>query len=312
MDIIKNHHFVSQFYLRKWSKCGKKVLTTINNSNIRNMNIDKIASSNHLYRIDNINDETRAILLKELKKQRLPIMGDLLEQIINNMSIMNTLKSLYTQNNITKEESILKSNTVEGVYGLIEDLAAPLIEKLINNDIEDFDIDDYQNVFRYAIYQLTRTPKVKNITKEKVEPILENKNIDYKNYHIIMSLIMSEQMLLTFIEKLFKITIMENNTDLNFITNDNPIFNIYPIETNKVKFYLPISPRKALFFEEANIDLKSAIALKNQILNGKQYNKYFLDSVEITREEVLNLNNRMKENSDRFLFLYEEQDLVNT
>ena len=312
MDVIKNHHFVSQFYLKAWSKCGKKVFTTINNSNVRSMAVEKVASTNYFYEIRTINTETKEILLKELKKQNLPLMGNLLCQIINGISTINLFKSVFGQKIITKEEKLLQCNTIEGVYGVVEDLAAPIIKKIIDDNTNDFDINDYQNVLRYAVYQLTRTAKVKNLTKDKVKPILENKNIDYDSYHILMSIILSEQMLLSFIEKLFKIIVLDNKTSVNFITNDNPIFNLHTIESKKVKLYLPISAKKALFFEELKIDEKSATILKNNILDNKQYDKYFLDSILVTKEQVLNLNQKIKENSDMFVFSLEENDITAT
>jgi hypothetical protein len=102
------------------------------------------------------------------------------------------------------------------------------------------------------------------------------------------------------IEELYKITVISNQTELDFITSDNPCINIAK-NIEELKLYLPISPKKALFIEKLDISENDATELKKQVLSNINISKYFLDFItENDKENINQLNKIIWDNKESF------------
>ncbi|ENC9555251.1 DUF4238 domain-containing protein [Aeromonas hydrophila] len=291
MSKKKNQHYVSQFYLKNWSIDGQKVYAYLKKPIF--MNTKEIASENYFYRIQSINSPTRNILLKLLAKLKSPLISGLLKDTIDSLYIVDLLGKKSDNKQLKDEEAKFKTNAVENIYSIIEECAAVDIGTILNNNIKTFDINNYQNVLRYATYQLVRTQKGRDRFKTDASDELYEKDIDFQTYHTFQSLILAEKLTLSLIERLYKITLLNNDTDINFITNDNPAINLNKIEDFDVKLYLPLSPRKAIIVENSGIKDEDAQHIKNLILSDKEYDKYFINERTSSIDEVHSLNKIM-------------------
>lgn len=119
---------------------------------------------------------------------------------------------------------------------------------------------------------------------------LKNKNIDLKKMSIILPFIYGE-IAGNWIYNVGKIELIENSTSLNFITSDQPIFNVkaplnYSQEVKEFELYYPVSPNYAIYISKTG--------------NGKDV---------INENDVLFYNQLVKSHSFEQIFAKNESDL---
>jgi hypothetical protein len=116
---------------------------------------------------------------------------------------------------------------------------------------------------------------------------------------------------LTLIEKLYQIEILENKTDINFITSDNPVKNLLTTSDKHVELYWPISPRKAVLIKSTHFSPAEAASIKKNILNHGKNADYILRTKSVNDENKINeLNKATWENKHRHAFYLADKDIV--
>ncbi len=201
-----------------------------------------------------------------------------------------------------------RSNVIENYYSEIENEASKVINKIINSEYDSFDMYEYQIILKYSYYQLVRTKVVREGIERDISKLLKEKNIDFVQYWVLSSIYYAELFFERSLEKLFVIKVIENNTGINFITNDNPVFNLNGVDNEDVKLYFPISPKKAIYIEKINISDDEKEKLKNKYLEERS-GKYFLHHIEINKDEVLELNKEIWKRKERFCFSLNKNEL---
>ncbi|MFZ4876624.1 DUF4238 domain-containing protein [Janthinobacterium sp. Mn2066] len=309
MEKKKKHHFVSQFYLLLWAKTEEKLYTNIG-SEIHPKTTKEIAAENYFYRIKSLNKNEFDLLTRE-------------NSLLPNIPTRNLLKTIIDAGLFFRLEEALplspgeiinlearQANLVEEFYCVVEDCVSSAHKKLLNAEYSNIDIEEYNYIVRFMFNQLTRTQKAKNNIKREIAEILEGRGIDFNAYHIISSLILSERMTLAAIEKLSTLTILENETDLKFITNDCPVLNLKTPQDKNIQLYWPISPNKALLLEDSILHPQEQKNLKEQVLKDNLKSNYFIKSVKkISRNEVSDFNRKIWDNKNRNAFSVSEIEL---
>lgn len=80
------------------------------------------------------------------------------------------------------------------------------------------------------------------------------------------SIILAERLVLVAIEKLYKITIIDNETGLRFITGDWPVVNLNSLDDKTVRIFWRISPCRAVLVNPTNFDIDEIIMIKRRVL----------------------------------------------
>ncbi|WP_417599183.1 DUF4238 domain-containing protein [Oceanospirillum sp.] len=300
--IKKKQHFVSQFYLKNWAGKDDRLFALINN-NVMPMKTREVAHSNYFYKVDGVNDDERAFLLKEVSSLAEPIKS-MISGLINSFHIIH--KFSIDVNGETEESRIIKTNAIEDVYCIVEELALPSLDIIKKEEYGEIDIFGYSYVVRYINFQLARTPAVKNKIKNSTESLLRDKNIRFDSYYMIYSLIIAERISLQLINKLYKLVVINNKTNINLITNDNPVKNLNPIDKVEVKLFLPLSPKQGLLLEPSELpDEKVKTPLED--LSKSQYYLSVTDCYD--QDYISKLNLITWNNKERSAFSYKESDL---
>lgn len=310
-NIKKNQHYVSQFYLKAWSECGSRIYASIDKP--VKMRIEKVACSNYFYKASLMNENTRKLLLAGASRLKSPQMRDYIISAINGVGLIDDIGGLSGacfNEEIKYSDNLIKTNVVEDFYTMIESLAAPEIKKILEGRLVDLDINGYQNIVRHVVNQLTRTQKTRTSFGRVAGEKLDANCIDFRTYDSFQSLIISEEILLVLLEKLYKITVVENTTEKNFITSDHPVINLNSIDISDLKLYIPISPKIALFIEPNGLCNEKASLLKTKVQLEKESPKYFVDKVNASMSEVNALNIKTWENKGRHIFAYTSKDIA--
>lgn len=311
MDTKKTNkqHFVSQFYLKKWAK-SDEMLNVKGNGKPFKSTSKNIGHENHLYRIEGLGKKERDLLLNGLQKVPEP-MRSLFKTMIIACYSLRIFSALPTDKDTAEKIELQKQNIIENFYSAFEDQVNSSYITLTNGEYERFDINYYQDILRFVVLQLTRTPKIKEISRQMMQEEFFQRGLQFRDFDTLHSAIIAEQITTALIEKLYQIEIIENTTDLNFITSDNPVKNLLPVENKLVNLYWPINPRKALIIKPTNYSDEQAAKIKKDIVNyGKKADYLITITKQNESAEIKKLNQITWHNKHRHIYYLDELDII--
>lgn len=302
MNKKKKHHFVSQFYLKLWAKNDEKLYTNIGRK-VHPKTTTDVAAENYFYRIKSLSNSEFNLLTRE--NSALPAIPtkSLLTTIINAGRFFSLEEKLpLTDQEIINLET-RQANLVEEFYCVVEDCVSDGHKKLLASEYTKIDSEEYCYIVRFMFNQLTRTQKAKSTIKKEISSTLEEHGIDFDAYHTISSLILAERMTLAAIEKLSTLTVLENDTDSYFITNDCPVLNLKTVKDKNIQLYWPISPTKAVLLEDSTLPPEEQTKLKRTVLKNSFTSEHFMKSPQkIDIAQVEDFNKKMWRHKNRNAF----------
>lgn len=184
---------------------------------------------------------------------------------------------------IEKETEKLIINLEEDYHAAIENSGQKYLQLILEKKIDFFSNQDSRNEFLY--YLTTQYMRTKQIRNSVARSVGDNNKVDITKIWPILSHIVATNMgysLAT--SKDYKIILLENRSQNNFITGDQPVINTFAHnkkadeEVEELEFYYPISPELAILITQ-NDKLKpiQTIADANEINN---YNEMIFKSSE--------------------------------
>jgi hypothetical protein len=153
--------------------------------------------------------------------------------------------------------NIYPTNALENYHAGIEASFPPLLYRLLEKDVSFYSTDEGCITFLHFIctqYMRTKGSKVRTI-----ELIRQKNGQDLSRIWDIMSHMFSVNIGASlFLErKKRKMLIIENSTDVTFITGDQPVINLHgntPHPPTTLSLYYPLAPRLALILGEVDED----------------------------------------------------------
>ena len=148
-----------------------------------------------------------------------------------------------------------RTNVLEDYHMGIEASFLPLLERALNKDIGFYaDEQSCITLFHYLASQHMRT---KGIKVKTIEVLQRTSGLDVSRVWAIMSHMFAANigMNLYLERKKRQLLLIENTTDLEFITGDQPLINLLGgggKSPQALSWYYPISPRLALLLPEIN------------------------------------------------------------
>lgn len=277
--IKKRQHYVSRYYLKAWA-CNKERIYCLRENKIFQSNLMGVAQEKYFYELQNLTENEQKIIHflgieksnKMLQEIHLSFLNKYL--LIFNIEKELTIKNIYEDdlNKIIEEHKV---NFEEDYHSEIESIGIKYIDLIRNKDI-DFYYDEKSNDRMMFLFFLTlqymRTKRRKNqsiraannkVNMSKIWPILAHiwaTNLSH-NLHL---------------DKSFNLILLENKSNLNFITSDQPIVNTYAmnsneLEDNELEFYYPLSPKLAILITKNISDCKKLVITENEKI--KEYNE---------------------------------------
>ncbi len=186
-----------------------------------------------------------------------------IEVVIDRMHPSNheLLYDIYKQyQNAANGNTYEKNNYFEKYHSIYEQIAIPLLDKLYNLDIDFWQDDQLRAGFSYFIsLQYIRTKNIKDkmimdwLNFYSLEEMPGVIRIDV--IQMVLSLIVSE-LIANYIHSYTRPVILQNKTDVHFITGDQPVYNLKAIDGEKIEefiAYYPIAPRLAIIFSDDDV-----------------------------------------------------------
>lgn len=148
-----------------------------------------------------------------------------------------------------------RTNALEDYHAGIEASFLPLLERALSKDVSFY--DDEQSCITLFHFLASQHMRTKGIKEKTIEILKRKSGLDVSRIWGIMSHMAATNVGLSlYLErKKRQLVLVENSTDLAFITGDQPIVNLHgdgekPPET--LSWYYPISPRLALLLPEVD------------------------------------------------------------
>lgn len=270
---VKKQHYIWEYYLKAWA-IDNKIWCKRNNS-IFNTSTENVGQERYFYETKILNDD-------EIK---------LIQLLINKIdSSSNILKSNFQMYlGISKGDKQLSQNGIESYHSEIESKVVEIINQLRIGNIDI--LNDTQKKIDFSLFlgmQYTRTKKIKEKKLDVTIPIpSEFKSCDFNKIYDVMKFLIAFK-IGSWIYTSSKISLLSNPTKIDFITGDQPIYNLLAKDDDSqtdFELFYPISPKYALFISKEDLNL--AITDENIMIYNEYIKKISYESIFANKKELL-------------------------
>jgi hypothetical protein len=266
-ELKKHHHYVWKEYLKPWTSENK--ICCRRKGKIFSTSLDNIAQERFFYKSSKLGPE-EIKFLQFIIKNMIPNVGKSMNHILN----------LYNDISNSNDEYLIKCG-IEDLHTIVENYGKNCLEKLQKGNIEFLEQDNYKHQLSLFLgVQYMRTKKM----RENLNPAeLKNKQIDLEKMSIILPFIYGE-ITGNWIYNTGEIKLIKNNTSSNFITSDQPIFNVRaPLnnteELKEFELYYPISPNYAIYISKTDngkvVNNSDDVLFYNQLVKSHSFEQIF-------------------------------------
>lgn len=284
--MAKKQHYVWKKYLKAWADDTEKNIWAkiINKDAISQVGLTSVAQESFFYKIEKLSEDEMEYC-RRFGQRFSPFIRYYSEELLKFYQAGSAgVKS-------TDGKTYLSNQFFEDIHSGIEELGLPLVDCKSIDDLKGLHFRVLDDSISFLCTQYFRTRKMRtalvNGTKSSPwESALFDKAYPY------FSMLFASQMSINLIPQA-KYIFVKNNTDVPFITTDQPVINLLKDELDEdghvkdLKFYYPISPTSAIMISlESNMEMFS--------------------EQEVDRDEVARLNAKMKQQAHNFIFANNE------
>lgn len=254
--IKQRQHYVSRYYLTAWTN-NKKQIFCLRDNRIFLSSLMNIAQERFFYKIQDLDQKQKEFIKKIILDTKNEKLIELHFNFLRLYTKVNFIEKLFPNNtDINDEVNKIKINLEEDYHANIESIGIKYIDMLRNKDIDfynNIDTNDRMEFLFFIVLQYFRTKKIKNDVMNSFKNYSYNMEKIYPFLAHIFSTNLSYNLHL---DKSMKLILLENDTNENFLTGDQPILNTYSflnkkeLEYNELEFYYPISPRLAILISD--------------------------------------------------------------
>ncbi|MCT7643862.1 DUF4238 domain-containing protein [Aliarcobacter butzleri] len=297
--IKKRQHYVSRYYLKAWTNQKEQINCLREQKNFKS-NLMGVAQENLFYELQNLNDIEIKFIKSIINLSPFEKLRKFNINWLENYTIIHNIEKKYkvfiNKNNTLKEEiNIFKKNFEEDCHSNIEKIGYKYLDFVRNKNIDfyyDKNSSDRLKFLHYLCVQYFRT----NNIKQRVIKGFKDESIDMsKIYPVTANIFATNLSYNLHMDKTMNLFLLINNTNLEFITGDQPVLNTYGVykdgelKDDEFELYYPISPKLAVLISDKNINNKVInISDENKI---NEYNKFIVHSsyeqIFATNEETL-------------------------
>jgi hypothetical protein len=268
--IKKRQHYVSRYYLKAWADEKDQVIC-LRKDKIFPSNTMNIAQEKYFYELQDLTDEEKSTVLNMTMQASSKYLQKLHIHFIDNYLKVFKYENITRHLTEDKKEQVdallnqYKKNYEEDYHAHIEGIGNRYLDFIRDGNISfyyDNTKEDRMMFLFFITLQYMRTKKRRNAAiKEFRDNSINMKKIWPICAHIAATNIASG----LHIEKEYKLVLLINKTEINFITSDQPLVNTYCVKNKKVleehelEFYYPISPKLSVLITKDIKDSRKVI-----------------------------------------------------
>jgi hypothetical protein len=251
----RRHHYVWRHYLSSW--CTNDLIVCMRNkSTIFPTALVNIAQQRDFYKVDTLNKEDLEMIRSLFVNGEKGYVKESFERIINLYSLVGPIESLpdgFADDNLKKS---FASNLEEEFQTLTESQGMKSLENLLNGDANFIENDeDFAHFIGFLCMQYCRTKKHQDILFANYK--FDDKESLKRSVNLIRFFIATKMGMHLYANKnSYKLVTVDNVSSIDFLTCDQPVINLFAVDVpktdtvEKLAFYYPLSPRKAIFYIE--------------------------------------------------------------
>ena len=299
----KLQHFVGRFYLRAWA-AGEQVYR-LQAKEIRRVNIKNVAAENYFYRLQELGPEDVEFLRMFISDSPAGLRASH-EELIEAFTLPHIAKRKLERLGLADSEHMGQvNNTIielnERFHTGIEEDFQPYLTRMISGDLAFLNsTEDAIKFYRGLAVQYARTNHVK-----QTRIIMDGKRLAfYKRIaNPLVHIVAINVGFGLFAErKQHTITLLDNSTEVPFVTGDQPVINASasPKQTTppaRFDLYYPVSPTRAMILVGPSGDLlpkdsfvsKEFVEMCNLRMAAHSYRQVFSsspDSLALIRDTL--------------------------
>ncbi len=255
----RHHHYVWRNYLRAWAP--DEYIWCCRKGEIFRPNLMGVGQKRDFYKLKKLTPTDISYIRKIAVDPSRGKLKEANEEWINIFNSVDNFRDYFEKNGIhhpdvEKALEEVEHNLEENYHAKIEANAICHIDSILREDISFYDSDDGCMHFAYYIcMQYMRTNKI----QESIVRNFANFNqFNIENSWPVMRHIFTTNMAWSFFaeRERFKMVLIKNNTDIPFITGDQPVINTYAQEKlghdiiKEIELYYPVSPKLAILISE--------------------------------------------------------------
>lgn len=304
-DIKKRQHYVWRNYLRPWSE-SENIWTYFKElKKIERPSLMGVAQEKYFYKLVDFTEDEETFLRLFIENISSPLVKDFNLDFLSIFTSASKLKksleqikdSLSDKSVIEEEIRKIEINLMEDSHCKFEEIGFKLISYRSLDDLKTILHDNYHHDgLMFLCFQYFRTRKMKNAVVNKFKGT-KYENLMEKTWNILsyaFALNVTNSMVLN---DGIRYVFIENSTDENFLTGDQPVFNLLSDQKDEkgnvlnFELYYPLTPKHAL-----NIHFRT-----------DQVERF---EINYANEELINyLNKKVIEESEFFIFSETKEQL---
>jgi hypothetical protein len=279
-DRKHRQHHVWQHYLEPWASGGK--IFGLINGKLCQPHPKNVAVERHFYKLHRLTAADLDLLklfidIGPSHARRLH--EDFVAALLMPRAFVEQHKE-HLKNPEEMEEILLtqETNVLEDYHASIENSFAPTLQAIRKGDLSFY--NDTQECITFARYMATQYMRTKGIKVGMIDIFQRKNGLDISRVWDIASLMQGVNIGCSLFlgRKRQQLMLLRNNTEVEFITGDQPVINLHGGDRSKAPeqlcIYYPIDPRAALIWDDVD-------------------EKIPYTTERLTAEQVSDLNQRM-------------------
>lgn len=249
----KKHHYVPRFYLKSWTK--NNLIYCLQKGVVITANIQNVAAENHFYRLPELTPTDIELIQEIAIKDSSKILQPVHNHLVWMLSLPHAerrkleISGKAGQKELANVDSAIREVN-EDIHTSIEEKFKPYLDAMLQGHAEFFSNPEDVGIFFIGLTtQYLRTNHIKkseaNLGPGKYKALQKITNVLVHIFamNLAYNLYMNREK--------YELILLENATDFQFITADQPVINVAakPIERNPpddFELYYPLSPSKAM------------------------------------------------------------------
>lgn len=248
----RRQHYVWRHYLRAWSTNDH--IWCLRNGKKFSSNLINVGQERDFYAVNDISDNDIRYIMDVSKKRHAGVLNE------SNKDFVEFYRSVSMLRSKAHEDNEIKNQLIQFEEKLMSSIEADGIEymKLLSDgEVEFFYEEAHRAKFsHFLMIQFVRTKRMSETIKAGMRDYLARIQVNVDNVWPVEKYIDAGHMALSlYADKEFRISLIRNESDAEFITGDQPILNIHGIGSGNsvpanTSFYSPISPRLAFILSK--------------------------------------------------------------
>jgi len=270
-------HHVWQHYLEPWTTKSK--IFCLREGKVFHPDTKNVAVERDFYKLQRLTDEDiaflRLVVIDVGPTYSKSLHEDFLRELLAPRAFVEQYKHMAKDPaGVDSSLEMHETNVLEDQHMRIESSFSATLRKLREGDISFY--SNEADCIMFARYIATQYMRTKSIKVSMIETSQRANGIDISRIWDIMSLMQAVNIGcgLFLGRKRQQLVLLHNNTEVGFITGDQPVINLHggnrPKPPTKLSMYYPISPTAALIWGEVDEEVPYSTRRSRHSMRGSR------------------------------------------